>query len=155
MFMVTHAALGALIGEQFPGHPWVAFSLGMASHFLTDIIPHGDSQLYKGYVSGTTVKRALAYVIIDAVATIFFILFIFNTGLVNDRLVISFGIAGSVLPDLIVALVEVTRIKSLVWFHKLHFFFHNLVINKKGDLPFASGFAMQLLLLAALFSRLW
>ena len=154
MFITTHAAIGALIGEQFPNHPLFAFVFGMASHFLTDIIPHGDSNLYKGFITGSKVKRAIAYVVIDAVAALFFVLFLFNTRVFDHRLAISLGIVGGVLPDLIVALYEVFRLPGLRWFHRLHFFFHDMVSSRRGDLPFASGFAMQLVFLAALISRI-
>ncbi len=155
MFVITHAAIGALIGEYSAGHPAVAFSLGMVSHFLTDIIPHGDTHVYKGYISGTKVNRAIAYVVIDAIATIFFVLFIFNSGLVSDKLTVTLGIVGGVLPDLIVAIVEVFKVRWLMWFHRLHFFFHNLVCARKGDMSFTSGFAMQIVLLGALFFKIF
>lgn len=155
MFVVTHAALGALIGENLAGHPAIAFLLGMVSHFLSDIIPHGDTHLYKGYVAGTKVKRAIAYVVIDAIATVFFILFIFNTGLVTDKFAVSMGIVGGVLPDLLVAVVEVFKVRWLMWFHRLHFFFHNLICSRKGDMSFPSGFAMQVVFLVALFSKIF
>ena len=127
MLITTHALIGALLGEKMPDAPVWAFAFGVASHFLTDIIPHGDSSLYKGYVSGLRVKRALAYVTIDSLVAMMFVLSLFNTDLIQHRLAISTGIIGSVLPDFLVALYEVFRIKRLRWFHRLHFFFHNLV----------------------------
>jgi xanthine/uracil permease len=154
MFITTHAALGALAAEVFPTHPALAFVLGMATHFLADIIPHGDGGLYKGYISGSKVKRAVAYVVIDGVVAIFFILFLFNTQVFENRLAISMGIAGGVLPDLLVGVYEVTRVTGLRWFHRVHFFFHNLVSGRTGDLSFPAGFSMQLLFLALLMSRL-
>ena len=154
MFITTHAALGALVGELFPNHPILAFGFGMISHFLSDIIPHGDTHLYKGYVTGSKVKRAIAYVAIDGIVAIFFVLFLFNTRLFDNRLAISMGIVGGVLPDLIVGIYEVTRYKGLRWFHRVHFYFHNLISSRRGDLTFASGFAMQMVFLAALITRL-
>ncbi len=152
MFVTTHALIGALIAEQMPNHPIAAFVLGMASHFLSDIIPHGDSKLYKGYISGAKARRAVAYVLVDALVALFFTLFLFNTKFVDHRFAISLGIAGSVLPDFLVGIYEVTRIPGLKWFHRLHFFFHNMVTSKKGDLALTSGIAMQMLLLAGLLS---
>ncbi|MCK9360862.1 hypothetical protein M0Q28_01385 [Patescibacteria group bacterium] len=149
MFLTTHAAIGALIAQQIPGQHLVAFTLGVASHFLSDIIPHGDTKQYKDYVSGRGVKKALAYVIIDAAVAIYFILFLFNADLATNRLTVSLGIAGGILPDLLVAVYEVWRVRGLGWFHRLHFFFHNLISEKK-DMTLASGFAMQVMFLAAL-----
>jgi hypothetical protein len=149
MFLTTHAALGALIAQQIPGQPMLAFALGIASHFLSDIIPHGDTKQYKNYVSGRGVKKALAYVFIDAAVAIYFILFLFNSDIATNRLTVSLGIAGGILPDLLVAVYEVWRVRGLGWFHRLHFFFHNMVSEKK-DMTLASGFAMQVMFLAAL-----
>lgn len=154
MFITTHAALGVMAAELVPHHPIIAFFLGVASHFLSDIIPHGDSGLYKGYVSGSKVKRAIAYVTLDGVVAILFVLFLFNTTFTSDRSTVSMGILGGVLPDLIVGVYEITRVKWLRWFHRVHFFFHNLISAKYGDLKFASGFAMQMIFLAALLTRL-
>jgi hypothetical protein len=154
MFITTHAALGALAAEAIPTHPILAFFLGVATHLLSDIIPHGDSHLYKGFISGSKVKRALAYVTIDGIVALLFVLFLFNTHLFENRLAISMGIIGGVLPDLLVGLYEVTRMKGLRWVHRVHFYFHNLVSAKYGDLSFPSGFAMQMVFLAALITRL-
>ncbi len=153
MFLVTHAAIGALVGELFPNHPYLAFVLGFCSHLLTDIIPHGDTKIYKGYIAGSKVKRAIAYVMLDGVITVFFILTLFNTHVYDHRFAVSMGVAGGVLPDLLVAMYEIFHVKALKWFHKFHFFFHNM-ISGKHDLPFPVGFAMQLLLLVPLLGRL-
>jgi hypothetical protein len=153
MFITTHALIGALIGEQIPNSPVWAFALGVASHFLTDIIPHGDSNLYKGYVSGARVKRALAYVTIDALVAMMFVLGLFNTGFVEHRAAISTGIIGSVLPDLLVAMYEIFRVKKLRWLHRVHFFFHNMITGKRGDIPLVAGIAMQLVVLVFLVVR--
>jgi len=47
--------------------PGVAFALGVASHFMLDLIPHGDSQLYVNYKEGQAVKKSLIYVAVDSV----------------------------------------------------------------------------------------
>ena len=147
MFITTHALIGALIAEQVPNTPIWAFVLGLISHFITDIIPHGDSSLYKGYVSGSKVKRAIAYVTFDGLIALLGVLALFNTKFVDHRAAISLGILGGVLPDFLVALCELFRIKQLRWFYKLHFFFHNLIISKKGDIPLGVGMTLQIAVL--------
>ncbi len=151
MFITTHAVLGALIAQQVPNSPVAAFILGMASHFISDIIPHGDTNLYKDYLSGRRVKSSIAYVVIDGILTTLFVLFLFNLGLGDAKLAITMGIIGGILPDLLVGVYEVSRIRGLGWFHRLHFFFHNMV-SEQHDMTFASGFAMQVLFLAGLLS---
>lgn len=157
MFITTHALIGALVANALPHHPILSFGLGMASHFLTDIIPHGDSNLYKDYITGSKkkVRKALAYVMLDGVAAVYIVLFLLNIGSAPDRLTLSLGIAGGVLPDLLVGVYEVTRIPGLRWFHRVHFFFHNLVTSRKGDVAFRSGLVIQFGLLALVCVKLF
>lgn len=46
MTLAAHAATGALLAAFVPQYPAAAFSLGFASHFLLDAIPHWDYKLY-------------------------------------------------------------------------------------------------------------
>ena len=150
MFVTTHALIGVLIAEQMPNHPVAAFVLSVAAHFLMDIIPHGDSKLYKGYISGAKARRAVAYVLVDALVALFVVLTLFNTKLVDHRLALTAGIVGGVLPGCLGGVYEILRVPVLKWFHRVHFFFHNLVTNKKGDLKLGTGIAMQFALVLIL-----
>ena len=151
MFITTHAAIGALIGQYIPNHPGLAFSLSVASHFLSDLIPHGDTHLYKNYIAKTKVYRSIAYVVIDSFVMLLFVLFLFNSDLIISRQAVTYGIIGGVLPDFIVGLYEVFKFGWLKWFHQLHFKFHNYFTQHK-DIPFAVGFAMQFVFLSGLIS---
>lgn len=151
MFITTHAALGALIAQQMPEHPYVAFGFGVASHFISDIIPHGDTGLYKDYISGRKVKRSIAYSVIDGVLAILFVIFMLNAVSPGARLALSLGMVGGVLPDLVVGVYEVFKFRWLEKLHRLHFFFHNM-ISHKHDMSFAAGFSMQVVFLAGLLS---
>lgn len=153
MFITIHALVGALIGEQLPNAPVWAFVLAFVSHFIADIIPHGDSKLYKGYVSGSKMRRAVAYVTFDGIAALLGTLVLFNTKFIDHRLAISLGILGGVLPDLLVAICELLRIKQLRWFYKFHFFFHNLIISRRGDIPLGVGITLQIAILALVITR--
>lgn len=155
MFITTHALIGALIGERFANTPFLAFGLGLVSHFVADIIPHGDSTLYKGYVSGSKVKRAIAYVTLDGLAAMLFVMGLFNTNLNEHRFAISLGILGSVLPDILVALYQLFHVQTLSAFNRFHLFFHNLITSKKGDIPLSLGIVMQLVVLVFLVMRVW
>jgi hypothetical protein len=44
MTLTTHATLGAVIGRA-TGNPVLAFIFGFISHFLIDMVPHGDTGL--------------------------------------------------------------------------------------------------------------
>jgi hypothetical protein len=53
MILSTHAVVGGAIASLIPGHPVLAFVIGVASHFAIDAIPHVDYPLYS-----ITVKRS-------------------------------------------------------------------------------------------------
>ncbi len=154
MFIVTHAAIGAVIAEALPTHPFLAFTLAFLVHFLTDLIPHGDTGLYKGYVAGTQVKTAYLFVGIDALATVISVIYLLTKIVFDHRLAITMGIVGGVLPDMLVAIYEVFRPKWLRWFHRLHFYFHNLISGKIGDLSLQNGFIVEIVVLGALIYKL-
>ena len=143
MFITTHAAIGALIGEAFGADPVVAVSLAFASHFVSDVIPHGDTKIYKGFVSGSRVKRAVAYVMLDTVVAMGFILLLLNSHTFEHRRVVSLAIFVSVLPDVLVAIVELFRPTWLKWFRDVHHWFHFRVTGRTGDIPFLIGFTYQ------------
>ena len=45
MILSTHAIVGGAIATFIPGHPALAFAVGVASHFTIDAIPHVDYPL--------------------------------------------------------------------------------------------------------------
>ncbi len=153
MFIVTHAAIGALLGEELSAHPILVFVLAFLAHFLTDLIPHGDTHLYKGYLAGTKVKKALLFVGVDTLITVFFIVYLFARVIMDHRLAVAMGVGGGILPDVLVALYELFRFRWLQSFHRLHFYFHNLVNSRIGDLSLPTGMVMEVLILTVLISR--
>jgi hypothetical protein len=46
MILSTHAVVGGAIASLMPGHPVLAFVVGVASHYAIDAIPHVDYPLY-------------------------------------------------------------------------------------------------------------
>jgi hypothetical protein len=46
VILSTHAVVGGAIASLIPGHPVLAFVIGVASHFAIDAIPHVDYPLY-------------------------------------------------------------------------------------------------------------
>lgn len=164
MFLAVHAAIGALAGNAVD-HPTAAFALGFVSHFFTDMVPHGDEHMYEGYKSGNKVTRALVYVGLDAFATIVLISLCFLKQDFFSPLNVALGIAGSLLPDLMVGLVEIMRPKRRNWFnramakfHGFHMQNHHFLIKhvrKEKDIPFRYGLALQGVTLAFLVSKIF
>lgn len=148
MFITTHAAIGALVGAVVPNRS-LAFALGFLSHFIVDRIPHGDEHMLDGYKSGDKVKRAIAYVTIDSVIAMYVTLVILSNAPVDLHGAMKWGLIGSVLPDLVVGIYEVTKIgpffrRFTAWHHRNHH--HWIGKYRRGrDIPFKWGVAYQVL----------
>tara|TARA_B100001964_G_scaffold220336_1_gene263299 strand:+ start:366 stop:830 length:465 start_codon:yes stop_codon:yes gene_type:complete len=154
MTLTTHATLGAVIGHA-TGNPALAFIFAFISHFLIDMIPHGDTGLADNYkIHKRNRKRAVAYVMVDAVVAIFFVLLLANTRDIVSMRTFSWGIVGGVLPDLIVGIYEITKTPLLRWFNTLHFAFHDFFVKRKGDVPLYYAILAQVVLIAYLQTKL-
>lgn len=155
MFVTTHAAIGALVGAAFPSRA-IAFGLGFLSHFIVDMIPHGDEHMLNGYQSGSKVRRAIAYVMIDSIVAVYITILLISNAPAGVASAVKWGIIGSVLPDALVAIYEVTKIKPFLrkftaWHHKNH---HHIIgkYRKGRDIPFKWGLAYQVVAAFALIS---
>lgn len=116
------------------------------SHFLLDMIPHGDEHMLDGYKSGAKVRRALAYVSIDAIVSVYAIMAILSNAPTQLHGAMKWGIIGGVLPDLLVGVYEVTKWSWLRGYTAFHHRNHHSVIGKYRhgkDIPFKWGLAYQ------------
>jgi hypothetical protein len=154
MTLTTHATIGAVIGKA-TGNPLLAFVFGILSHYLVDIIPHGDTGLSDNFrIKKKNRKRAVAYTMVDACVCIFFILMIANTKDIASMQTFTWGIAGAILPDFLVGLYELTKSPLLAWQYKIHFYFHDLLVNRKGDVPLYYSVLAQIVLISYLQTKL-
>ena len=154
MTITTHATIGAVIG-QATGNPVLAFVIGFLSHFLIDIIPHGDTGLADNFrIYKKQRKQAVAYSIVDGIIAIFFVLLLANVKDIGQMSLFSWGIVGAVLPDLLVGLYLITKTKYLRSFNRLHFYFHNLYVYRRGDVPLRYAIVAQIVLIAYLQTKI-
>ncbi len=154
MTLTTHATLGAVIGHTV-GIPYLAFIFGFISHFIVDMIPHGDTGMSDNFrVHKKRRKHAVAYVMVDAIIAIFFILLLANTRDIESMRTFSWGIVGSVLPDFLVGVYDITKTPLLRWFNSLHFYFHDIYVKRKGDVPLYYALMAQIVLIAYLQTKL-
>lgn len=154
MTLTTHATIGAVIARAV-GSPVLAFIFGFISHFLVDMIPHGDTGLSDNFrVYKRKRKQAVAYVLVDGVVAIFFVLILANTRDIESMRTFTWGIVGGVLPDLIVGLYEITKAPLLKWFNTIHFYFHDFFVRRKGDVPLYYALMAQVVLIAYLQTKL-
>lgn len=154
MTLTTHATLGAVLAKV-TGNPLLAFILGLVSHFIVDMIPHGDTGISDNFrIHKRRRKRAVAYVAVDAVIAILFVLLIANNRDIQSVRTFTWGIIGGVLPDLLVGLYDLTKSPLLRWFYKMHFFFHDFFVKRKGEVPLYYALMAQVVLIAYLQTKL-
>ena len=135
MTLTTHATVGIVIGTA-TGNPVVGFILGILSHYVLDFIPHGDHFLSDGFrKTKNKVKSAVAYGTLDAIAGILLILYLVNWKDLSNLEAISWSVAGAVLPDLLVGITDLFKFKILAPLNRFHFWIHDYVVTKKGDVP--------------------
>ena len=128
MFLTVHAATGAFIGQHSPGMI-VAFLLGIISHFILDMVPHGDDALEVWHSHGKT-KRVYFIATLDSILTIILILYLFKYNEFAYPKVIIMGILGGILPDIINSSYLV--LKSNKWWIKNIAVFHQKMHNSIG-----------------------
>ncbi|MBI3291077.1 hypothetical protein HYZ76_02225 [Candidatus Falkowbacteria bacterium] len=137
MFLTVHSTVGVIIG-QTTGNIWLAFLIGFVSHFLLDIIPHGDENLieeknkFKPSETSTIIKLGIA----DGTVMIFFLLALYLGGLITTPLAVLFAVFGTILPDFIQGIYILTKTPLLEKYFSIHYDLHRIlgvsVSLKKG-----------------------
>lgn len=147
MFLTVHASAGLFLGSQVAS-PWLAFLIGYLSHWLLDIIPHGDENLIpKNIYPETRRKWKLFYIAsFDTLGIIILFFILTYTEKITLTSAVLWGMLGAVAPDYLWGLHKVTSIRILKPLHRLHNKFHFLLI-KKGSIPFKYGILVQLFIL--------
>jgi len=153
MTITTHAAIGAVIGFSI-GNPWLGFLLGFISHFLVDMIPHGDSRLSVKYRIQKKKRGPVTFATIDALIALYIILGLVNLPISTSQTALTAAIAGSVLPDLLVGFFDMTKSRYLKKFVKIHFFFHDFFTTRFGDIKLHQAIFGQAVVVVGLLNLL-
>lgn len=146
MFLTIHAAAGASL-SILTTNPLIAFILGFISHFILDAIPHGDEHIDQWTTKYSFKQRIAVIALIDfGVAS-----FILGTALpeliIAKPLIILFGMAGGVMPDIIQGIVLGQSNFLAKTYTKIHLWFHKLSQIK---IPLSYGLLLQGLILCLL-----
>lgn len=154
MTLTTHAAIGAAIGSAV-GNPVLGFVLGAVSHFAVDMIPHGDTKLADLFrIHKKHRKLAAAYVMVDGVLAMYMIMAVFLVRTNGTHLAFAAAISGSILPDLLVGLSDILRLKPLKMFCKFHFYFHDFFSRRFGDVKLRYALVAQAIFIAILLKHI-
>ncbi|MBI4449891.1 hypothetical protein HY634_02425 [Candidatus Uhrbacteria bacterium] len=153
MFLTVHATAGALVGG-WTGNPLVAFALGIVSHIILDIIPHGDEHIAPECTGPTCTHREeirflLRLAIMDAIVMSGVLATVLYPWIPLPSNAVLAGIFGSVLPDLIQGLATVfPKRRALVRLKQLHDYFHCGIIRYES--PVVVGMFTQMVALVLL-----
>ncbi|MFA6416156.1 MAG: hypothetical protein WCW56_01580 [Candidatus Paceibacterota bacterium] len=139
MILSTHSIVGASFAGLLATDPATAFAVGLASHYLLDMVPHWDYQIGGEKTEDDIKKINLNFTSPTFISDLSKITLDFALGLIISYyflvhmagfswLVVLAGIIGGVLPDFLQFLYSKFYNKiyglPLVWFQKLHDFFH-------------------------------
>ena len=139
MFLTVHATAGILIGK-YTSNIWLAFLAGFFSHYLMDVVPHGDRDLDLG-ADKIKLKKVIKIALVDGLIMIAILSILFQRQLILLTWPILAAIAGQILPDVLTGfclLIKSPWLKKYIIFHHL---FHRPL--KKFDVSFPVGLIIQ------------
>lgn len=165
MFLSTHALAGIIISQHVNSVP-AAFGLGLLSHYVLDMIPHGDEKL-GDWVKQKFIRRFALTFLTDMACLALFVFTVRIKGEWPVRNVALAGMLGGMLPDLIWAfydayknflmrhfpnarkiIQDVIRLESFFNHHeRMHRWFHAFVHRR---ITFRTGMLVQVVLAGAL-----
>lgn len=147
MFLTVHTSSGIIIGSLVQ-NPILAFIAGFISHFIIDAIPHGDTAFQHEKTKEERIKVMAAAAIIDGLIVITYLCSIFYYHYELLTLSVVAAILGAIIPDFLMGIYMLTKIKFLKPFYSINSLTHYLE-DKKIRLPkrikFLSGFIIQIL----------
>ncbi len=127
MFLTSHTAAAILIATKIQ-NPYLGFLLGLLSHFILDIVPHGEGGLFAGNKSHSQKLVSLAKLAaVDFLLSIILLVFTLYFLQPNNNFIFIATMSGAVLPDFLWGSIELFKLKFLNWFLVLHHRLHDLL----------------------------
>ena len=145
MFLTVHVASGVIIG-QYIANPLLAFIIGFILHYITDIIPHGDTSVAKKYKNPIHIATAA---LVDLIILLIVIVFLFLNQINLFKPSIMAGMLGAMLPDILQGFYYIYRGKVFKRLQNIHNLFHD-AISKKYEMNFILGLIFQFIILIIL-----
>lgn len=145
MFLTAHTT-AALSLSTLPIANWLLFPLAFISHYIVDIIPHGDEHLIPTtFTRKQTIIRMITIALIDAVGiAVIIALFIkYQTNIETISLSrITGAVALACLPDGLQFIEYITkgRIRIIHLHQTIHTTIHNIL---QKHIPFKYGIVVQ------------
>lgn len=153
MLESLHSLTGAVIAYKI-GNPILAFPIALLSHFVTDLLPHWNPEIYKEKKKlGHLLAKTNLQIIIDCLVGLFVSLFVAFKALPDTGhfLIVIGGSFFAILPDLVEAPYYYLNVKSNSLLKKL--------IKFQGEHQFKASFwvgmVFQILFAIFLLSLVW
>ncbi len=121
MYQIVHGSAGLLIGSQL-ANPWLAFVLGVISHFILDAIPHDAKEIRDWQDRGDYTKKIAIEATLDLLIFLMIIYFLQLNNLLSWNWAMLAGILGALVPDYLWGITELLKIdnKLTTWYKNLH-----------------------------------
>lgn len=156
MILTSHAIIGVAAASAFPSHPMLAFSAALASHYITDAIPHWeydlvsskkdrDNPLNNDITIGKDFFSDLMKVLFDmflGIAISFFVFYFLGFNF-NSLLILIAGIAGGIIPDFLQFAYFRFRREPLKFLYLFHYHIHSR--NESLEKHYIVGIFLQIL----------
>lgn len=149
MFITAHSSVAIFLGLQV-GNPVLAFVLGMVSHFVFDIIPHGDRGMVKTRINPERrlpevadvyeKRKFLLIAAVDNVLAVGMLLWLSRMLPIASAPVL-FAVVGAALPDALQGVTAFTRFRFLDAYTRMHHRIHFLLPR---DISLAQGLVLQM-----------
>lgn len=148
MFLTVHASAGVIIG-QTTGNIWLGFLAGFISHFLLDIVPHGDTELAGENAAFTKedVDKIKRLALFDIAIMIILLAALYLMGFITAILPVLFAVAGAILPDFVQGVYILTKSPLLQKYFDFHYGLHFIFGGFTISLP--AGLVVQSIFLAS------
>lgn len=132
MVLTTHSIAGAAFAGLLATDPALAFTVGLASHYLLDSIPHWEYELASktnddelDFKFGTAgFFSDISKIVFDLILGLAISYYLFVTLAGFSWLVVFAGVVGGVLPDFLQFFYAEHKIKILAVTQKIHDYFH-------------------------------
>ena len=133
MVLTTHSITGAAFAGLLATDPALAFTVGLASHYLFDSIPHWDYKLLSVSkeddkldfkIGSSNFTFDISRIAFDLLLGLVVSYYLFVSVAGFSWLIILAGVIGGVLPDFLQFLNSKVKNRPLAWSQKFHDFFH-------------------------------
>lgn len=127
MFITPHTSVALWISTKTT-NPILAFGLSLISHFILDIIPHGDEGMGEHKETEKARRVYLRKVaVVDVTLSTFLIYYYVASHQEFNPWLLTAVILGAWLPDIMWITIETFKIRFMYWYIRFHTWVHRII----------------------------